>query len=182
MFIETYFLVKKEQKSYIYIYIYFVSDRFSCKNRAVLCRLIYFLGWDTNTIIQIQHQRNTSPYSYRSTLRSWILLLHIDARFSGHSFFFIPRTITTTTTSATTITTSSYVSVPTIPNTTTTTLMVTPIYTPLIFHLFLETQKLQILFLCQTIPIWRLLLLAANNLMPLPICKFCSNPLLLLSI
>ena len=164
-----------------------MSDRFSCKNRAVLCRLIYFLGWDTSTIIQIQHQRNTSPYSYRSTLRSWILVLHIDARFSGHSFFFIPRTITTTTTttSATTITTTSYVSVPTIPNTTTTTtttLMVTPIYTPLIFHLFLETQKLQILFLCQTIPIWRLLLLAANNLMPLPICKFCSNPLLLLSI
>ena len=26
-----------------------MSDRFSRKNRAVLCRLIYFLGWDTNT-------------------------------------------------------------------------------------------------------------------------------------
>lgn len=118
-------------------------------------------------------------------LRSWILLLHIDARFSGHSFFFIPRTTTTTTTFATTITititTTSYVSVPTIP-TTTTTLMVTPIYAPLLFHLFLETQKLQILFLCQTIPIWRLLLLAVNKLMPLPISKFCAIPLLLLSI
>ena len=107
--------------------------------------------------------------------KSWIL--HLDAGFRAHAFFFIPPT--------TTVTTIFYVSVPTITITITITttaaanLMVTPMYAPVIFLLFLETRNLQILFLCQAISIWGLL--AVKKLMVLPLCKFCSNPVLLCS-